>query len=64
MIQVRIESELGTKLWTHQDRIDNGVFSLTLPEANALDTECNSYLTIVLIVYSFSVSELKPSLFI
>lgn len=37
MIQVRIESELGITLWTHQDRIDNGVFSLNLPNASVLD---------------------------
>ena len=32
-----MESKLGTKLWTHQDRIDNGIFSLNLSHANELD---------------------------
>ena len=32
-----IESKLGTRLWTHQDRIDNGIFSLNLSNADGLD---------------------------
>ena len=32
-----IESKLSTRLWTHQDRKDNGVFSLNLSNANGLD---------------------------
>ena len=35
--QVMIESELGTKLWTHQDRIDNRVFSPIVPNTNELN---------------------------
>ena len=36
-MQVRIQSELGVKLWTHQDRIDDGGLSLNLPNTNELD---------------------------
>ena len=36
-MQVMIESKLGTRLWTHQDGIDNGVFSLNLSNVNELD---------------------------
>lgn len=31
-----IESDLGTKFWSHQDRIDNRIISLMLPNANRL----------------------------
>ena len=37
VIQAMIETKLGSRLWTNQDRIDNGVFSLTLSNANGLD---------------------------
>ena len=37
-MQIKIRSELGTTFWTHQDRIDDGVFSLILSNANGLDT--------------------------
>ena len=37
VIQVMLESKLGTRLWNHQDRIDNGVFCLNLSNANGLD---------------------------
>ena len=33
----KIESKLGTKLRPHQDRIDNGVFYVNLPNAIKLD---------------------------
>ena len=36
-MQVMIDSKLGTRLWTHQERTDNGVFSLNLSSANGLD---------------------------
>ena len=32
-----VESKLGTRLWTHQDRLDNEVFSLYFSNANGLD---------------------------
>lgn len=35
VIEVRTESK-GTKVLTPQDKIDNGVFSLNLPNANGL----------------------------
>ena len=58
-MQIRIESKLGTRLWTHQARIDDGVFSLNLSNANELDIveECITCIYIyimVLIVHSFS----------
>lgn len=34
-----IESNLGKKLWTNQNRIDNRVFSPNVPNTNGLDTE-------------------------
>ena len=63
VIQVRIESELGIKLLTHQGRVNNGIFSLNLPNANG-HRECNFYQIIVLTGYSFTVLELKPPFFI
>ena len=36
-MQLRIENKLGTRLWTHQDWIDNGAFSPKLSNANRLD---------------------------
>ena len=33
MVQVMIESELGARLGTHKNRIDNEVFSLNLLSA-------------------------------
>ena len=63
-MQVRIESELGTKYWTHHGRIDSGVFSLTLPNANELDIvnviiACmHVYIIIELIVYDFTMLDL------
>ena len=60
VIQVRIESELGTTLSTHQDRIDNGGFSLNLSNANGLDiiniiiTCIYLYVVIVHILYSLT----------
>ena len=56
-----IENDLGIKLGTHHDRTDNRVFSPNLPNTNGLTEhcECNSSLVIVLIVYSFTVLELK-----
>ena len=36
-MQIRVESELGMTLFTHQDRTDNGVFSLNLSNAYGLD---------------------------
>ena len=45
VIQVRIESKLDTQLWIHQDRTDNGVFSLNLSNANGLDS-VNTILTL------------------
>lgn len=59
-MQVGIESQLCTTLWTHQDRRDNGVFSLNLLNASGLNIvniiiDCiYLYIVIVLIVYSFS----------
>ena len=50
-----IESKSYTKLWTHQDRIDNGVFSLNLPNANGLDIVSVTFLFCFLI-HSFSVA--------
>ena len=38
VMQVRMRSELGTRLWTHQDRMDNEIFSnLNLSNVNGLD---------------------------
>lgn len=36
-MQVNIERELGTELWTHHDWIDNRVLSLGLPNPNELE---------------------------
>ena len=36
-MQVMIESELGTELWTHHNRIYSRVFSPSLPNMNGLD---------------------------
>ena len=36
VMKVKLEIKLGTRLWT-QDRIDNGVFSLSLSNPNGLD---------------------------
>ena len=35
--QGKVERELGTTLWIHQDRRDNGGFSLNLSNASGLD---------------------------
>ena len=35
-MQVMIENKLGTQLWTHQGRIDNGVFSRNFSNVNEL----------------------------
>jgi hypothetical protein len=32
-----IESDLGTELWTHKDRLENGVISPSLPSISGLD---------------------------
>ena len=32
-----MEKKLGTQLGTHHDKIDNGVFSPSLPNTNGLD---------------------------
>lgn len=59
-MQVRKECDLGTELWTHQNKIDNGAFSLNLPNANKLDivfvilTCLYLYIVIVQIGYSFT----------
>ena len=37
VVKVRIENKLGTKLWIYEDRIDNEVFSMNLPNANGLN---------------------------
>lgn len=52
VMQIRIEGKLDTILWIHKDRIDNGIFSLNLPNANGLDIYCLCilYIVIVLIV--------------
>lgn len=50
VIRVRVESELGTKLCTHQDMIANWVFSLNLPNPNGRYCEHISYI-IVLSIY-------------
>lgn len=34
---VMIEDKLSTKVWTPQENIDNGVFSINLPNTNELD---------------------------
>lgn len=63
-MQIKIESELCTKYWTHHDRIDSGVFSLTLPNANELNivnvifTCMHVYIIIVLTVYDFTMLDL------
>ena len=36
-MQVMIESDLGTELWTHQDRIDSQVLSPRLPNIYGLE---------------------------
>lgn len=36
-MQVMIESELGTELWTHHNRIYSRVFSPSLPNTYGLD---------------------------
>lgn len=57
LIQVRMQSELDT-FWTHQDRINNGVFSLNLSNDNRLDILMlilPVYICrVVLIVYNFT----------
>ena len=35
---VAIQSDLGTELWTHQDRVENGARSPRLPSTSGLDT--------------------------
>ena len=37
VIQVRIERKLDTQFLTHQGSIDNGIFSLNLPNTDRLD---------------------------
>ena len=37
VMQVMVESKLGTRLWIHQGRLDNEVFSLYFSNANGLD---------------------------
>ena len=32
-----VEGKLGREVWTHQDRINNGVFSPNMPNTNGLD---------------------------
>lgn len=57
-----IESELGTELWIHQDRIDN-IFSKVTKYIWSGHCEYNSYLMIfitVLIVYSLLMLEKEP----
>lgn len=47
--------DLSKEFWTHQNRKDNGILSLRLPNTNGLDIVTNSYLivfVIVLIEYS------------
>jgi hypothetical protein len=36
-MQVSIESDLGTEIWTRQDRIDSSVLSGRLPNTKELD---------------------------
>lgn len=36
-MQIRIESQLNTKIWTHQDRIKIGLFSLIVSNANGME---------------------------
>lgn len=37
VMQVMIETDLDTELETHQDKIDNGIFSPRLPNTYELD---------------------------
>lgn len=57
-MQVLIESEIGSELWTHQNRIGSKALSPSLPNIHKLDImNVNSYLIvfiIVLIVYSLT----------
>ena len=59
VIQAMIETKLGSRLWTNQERIDNGVFSLTLSNANGLDivdvlTACIYCIYLLYIVFYIS----------
>lgn len=50
ILQVRVERELGTAFWIHQDGID-GVCFLNLSNANELDT--GNVITACIYLYSY-----------
>lgn len=60
ILRITMESELGIRFWTHQDRIDNGVFFSASVKCkwtrNCWCTDCLYILYIVVVhtIYSFS----------